>query len=790
MIILHITSRAFRVLTRTNTRCFGATVHAHELSQTCCYPTSSRIRSPVHQLDSRSMATQNQDAAQNRLSKEKSPYLLQHASNPVDWYPWGQEAFDKAAAEDKMIFLSVGYSTCHWCHVMERESFENKEIGKILNENYVAIKVDREERPDVDRVYMTFVQATSGGGGGWPMSVWMTPDRSPVVGGTYFPPDDRYYGRPGFKTILLHIAQLWKDKQQDVLDQGNAILEALSKAKTGEKAGTVVPGVEAIQTCFSMLDKSYDGERGGFGKEAPKFPQPVNLNFMLRYYANNAATEEGKRALEQSLFTLTCMAKGGIYDHISQGFHRYSTDKFWHVPHFEKMLYDQGQLLVCYSEAYQITKEEKYAEVARNIIKYVTRDLQSPAGGFYSAEDADSLPTHEATAKKEGAFCVWTQSEVDSLLGEEVEGHPGVTLAMVFSHHFGVKPEGNVDPFQDPHDELTNQNVLIVRESVADTAEKFGLTEDLTLATLNKGRDLLYAARQSRPRPHLDNKMVAAWNGMMISGLAKASQALGEERYAQQAERAADFLRQNMYRSDVLLRTSYCGQEGEVQPGPIDIEGFADDYALVIKALLDLYETNFNTRWLEWAEELQEKQNSLFWDKEDGAYYNSCQTDKSIVLRLKDDQDGAEPCSNSVAVSNLLRLSNILQRTDYNNMASKIFKLFHQRLTKIPIAIPEMTSGLFWTSGATKQIVLVGEPSSPDMAALIRCVNSHFLPNKVVLMVPTQGDSFLSSRCQFVHSLPQIEGKATAYVCENYTCSLPVTNVDSLHTILNTKSKL
>ncbi|XP_033734441.1 spermatogenesis-associated protein 20-like [Pecten maximus] len=790
MIVLHTTTRAFRLLALTNTRFIGPTVLSQRVYHNPTTTYLSRIRSPG--ISIRSMTTESEDEAaraRNRLSKEKSPYLLQHASNPVDWYPWGQEAFDKAVAEDKMIFLSVGYSTCHWCHVMEHESFENEEIGKILNENYVAIKVDREERPDVDRVYMTFIQATSGGGG-WPMSVWMTPDRHPVIGGTYFPPDDRYYGRPGFKSVLLHIAQLWKNKRQEVLEQGNSILEALSRGKirTEDGEGISLPGVQAIHTCFSMLDKSYDGEFGGFGKEAPKFPQPVNLNFMLRYYANNSSSEEGQRALEQSLFTLTCMAKGGIYDHISQGFHRYSTDKFWHVPHFEKMLYDQGQLLTCYSEAYQITKDEQYAKVVRNIIEYVTRDLQNPAGGFYSAEDADSLPTQEATAKKEGAFCVWTQSQVDSLLGEEVKGHPGVTLANVFSHHFGVKPEGNVDPFQDPHDELTNQNVLIVRGSVTDTAEKFELTQDLTIATLNKGCNLLYAARQTRPRPHLDNKMVAAWNGMMISGLAKASQALGEERYTQQAEGAAEFLQQYMYRSGVLLRTSYSGQDKEVQAGPVDIEGFTDDYALVIKALLDLYETNFDTRWLEWAVELQEKQNSLFWDSEDGAYYNSCQAD--IVLRLKDDQDGAEPCSNSIAASNLLRLSNILQRTDYNDMAVKIFKVFHQRLTKIPIALPEMTAGLFWTSSTTKQIVLVGEPSSADMAALIGCVNSHFLPNKVILMVPTRGDSFLSRECQFVHSLPQIDGKATAYVCENYTCSLPVTNVDSLHAILNTKSKL
>ncbi|VDI05604.1 Hypothetical predicted protein [Mytilus galloprovincialis] len=512
------------------------------------------------------MASSDSGKFRNRLANEKSPYLLQHASNPVNWYPWGKEAFTKAQEENKPIFLSVGYSTCHWCHVMERESFENEEVGKILNDDFVCIKVDREERPDVDKVYMTFVQATHGSGG-WPMSVWLTPDLKPIVGGTYFPPDDRYYGRPGFKSILKKIAQQWEEKRELIDHQGTAILDALMNGTLlAGQADLGCPGRESVSKCYDMLQTSYDEELGGFGK-APKFPQPVNFNFLFHLYATEPTSDVGKTALEMSLQTLRFMARGGINDHVSKGFHRYSTDKMWHVPHFEKMLYDQGQLLVAYATAYQITKDEMFADVTRDIVEYVTRDLQSAEGGFYSAEDADSYPIDGASEKKEGAFCVWTYEEIQSLLTEPVEDKPDTKMADIFCFHYDIKEDGNVDPMQDPHDELKNQNVLIVKGSVGQTADKFTIGVDKTKQILEQCRQILYENRLKRPKPHLDTKILSAWNGLVISGLAKAGSVLPNKDFVAKAENAASFIQKYLYKVDtnVLLRSCYTEGKDVVQ---------------------------------------------------------------------------------------------------------------------------------------------------------------------------------------------------------------------------------
>ncbi|XP_076075514.1 spermatogenesis-associated protein 20-like isoform X2 [Mytilus galloprovincialis] len=676
------------------------------------------------------MASSDSGKFRNRLANEKSPYLLQHASNPVNWYPWGKEAFTKAQEENKPIFLSVGYSTCHWCHVMERESFENEEVGKILNDDFVCIKVDREERPDVDKVYMTFVQATHGSGG-WPMSVWLTPDLKPIVGGTYFPPDDRYYGRPGFKSILKKIAQQWEEKRELIDHQGTAILDALMNGTLlAGQADLGCPGRESVSKCYDMLHTSYDEELGGFGK-APKFPQPVNFNFLFHLYATEPTSDVGKTALEMSLQTLRFMARGGINDHVSKGFHRYSTDKMWHVPHFEKMLYDQGQLLVAYATAYQITKDEMFADVTRDIVEYVTRDLQSAEGGFYSAEDADSYPIDGASEKKEGAFCVWTYEEIQSLLTEPVEDKPDTKMADIFCFHYDIKEDGNVDPMQDPHDELKNQNVLIVKGSVGQTADKFTIGVDKTKQILEQCRQILYENRLKRPKPHLDTKILSAWNGLVISGLAKAGSVLPNKDFVAKAENAASFIQKYLYKVDdnVLLRSCYTEGKDVVQ-GQTVIEGFVDDYTFMIRGLLDLYEASFDDKWISWAESLQQKQDELFWDTEDGGYFNSVGNDSSLVLRLKEDQDGAEPCSNSVAVSNLLRLSNFIDKPEYGEKANKILTVFNERLMKIPLAVPQMVSGLLFSLSTTKQIILVGDPGSEDLTALIDCLNSQFIPNK------------------------------------------------------------
>ncbi|XP_041363382.1 spermatogenesis-associated protein 20-like isoform X2 [Gigantopelta aegis] len=719
---------------------------------------------------------------QNKLSQEKSPYLLQHASNPVDWYPWGEEAFEKAKKERKLIFLSVGYSTCHWCHVMERESFENEEIGKILNENFISIKVDREERPDVDKVYMTFVQATTGSGG-WPMSVWLTPDLKPVVGGTYFPPDDRYYGRPGFKSILLNIAEKWNLRQDKIEEQGTAILDALMQTtQVEESGGSDRAGQDCVDKCYQMLEKSYDPEMGGFSN-APKFPQPVNLKFLLHFYGSKPDSCERKRALDMAVHTLKMMAKGGMHDHVAQGFHRYSTDKFWHVPHFEKMLYDQAQLAVAYLDAYQITKDKFLAETARDIFKYVSRDLSHPAGGFYSAEDADSLPTADSKEKKEGAFCVWTWGEVQTNLTGLVEGKPDLKEADVFCHHYDVK--------QDPHDELKGQNVLIVRGSLEDTAAHFGLDVTITETVLEKCRQKLYLVRQSRPKPHLDNKMVAAWNGLMVSGFARGGQVLQDSSLTARAIKAAEFLQSHMFLSDsqVLLRSCYTSQDKTVTQISSPIEGFVDDYTFVIRGLLDLYEACYNDRWLQWAEQLQETQDKLFWDDEAGGYFSSGLRDPTIVLRMKDDQDGAEPSSNSVSAMNLLRLSHFLNRTEWQDKGSKLFQVFYQRLAKIPIAVPELVCALVFALSTPKQIIIYGDKESEDTKEMFKTVHESYLPNKVVIHADGSSESFLRTRLPILETLSKVDGKTTAYVCENYSCSLPVNSTQELKKLLASHGK-
>src|SRR5438445_11562037 len=483
----------------------------------------------------------------NRLAREKSPYLLQHAHNPVDWYPWGEEAFAKARKENKPIFLSLGYSTCHWCHVMAHESFEDKATAEIMNREFVNIKVDREERPDVDRVYMTFVQATTGGGG-WPMSVWLTPDLKPFVGGTYFPPVDRY-GQPAFKKVLERIAAAWKADCTKISEQGEKIIGALKQTTAfGQTDKEFDSGV--MEAAYEQFARTFDASEGGFGG-APKFPRPVTLNFLTRFYARNPDSDSGQHALEMVLLTLRKMAAGGMHDHIGGGFHRYSVDAHWHVPHFEKMLYDQAQLASAFLDAFQITGDAECAATVRDILDYVRRDMTSPEGGFYSAEDADSPvvagiadPGHRKSA--EGAFYVWTKQEIDDALGED---------GPIFSFHCGVEENGNAPAGADPHGEFVGKNILIERHSIVETA-KFRSTgispvddndDEAIQRLLAQSRQKLFSIRNKRPRPHLDDKIIAAWNGLMISAFARGAQALDEVSYLETATRAAEFIHANLY---------------------------------------------------------------------------------------------------------------------------------------------------------------------------------------------------------------------------------------------------
>jgi hypothetical protein len=709
----------------------------------------------------------------NRLAQEKSPYLLQHAHNPVDWYPWGEEAFAKARRENKPIFLSVGYSTCHWCHVMAHESFENEEIAAVMNREFVNIKVDREERPDVDRVYMTFVQATTGGGG-WPMSVWLTPDLKPFVGGTYFPPEERF-GQPAFKTVLERIATAWKENHDKIVEQGGKIVEALRESQSAA-IGEGKIDATILDAAYRQIDRTYDPKEGGFSS-APKFPRPVTLNFLTRFYARDPKSESGKHALEMTLFTLRKMAAGGIHDHIGGGFHRYSVDRYWHVPHFEKMLYDQAQLAVAYLDAFQITRDRRFEAVACDILDYVARDMTSKEGGFFSAEDADSPvagivdPGHNKTA--EGAFYVWPKKEIDTALGDAAE---------VFDFHYGVQAHGNAPEGSDPQDEFRGKNILIERHTIAETAEHFRQTEEEIEKLLARSREKLFAIRSKRPRPHLDDKIIAAWNGLMISANARGAQVFGEPRYLEIATRAATFIRTNLYdEKNKLLYRNYRG-------GRSNIEGFADDYAFVIQGLLDLYEASFDVEWLKFAVELQKTQDRLFGDEKNGGYFSTSGKDESVFLRMKDDNDGAEPAASSIAALNVLRLSQFHDDPAPAGAehARKTIDAFAATLSHFPSAMPQMLVALDYSLSKPRQIVIAGKKDAPETKTLLKEVHRHFLPRTIVLLADgSEGQKYLGEKNEAIRAMSAIDGKPAAYVCENFTCKAPVTDPKELAALLS-----
>ncbi|TAM79141.1 MAG: thioredoxin domain-containing protein [Acidobacteria bacterium] len=702
----------------------------------------------------------------NHLIDESSPYLLMHAHNPVDWYPWGQEAFDLAKRENKPIFLSVGYSTCHWCHVMERESFTDPEIARIMNADFVNIKVDREERPDVDKVYMTFVQATTGSGG-WPMSVFLTPDLKPFFGGTYWPPVDRY-GRPGFSTVLERVAEAWKKDSARIEQSAAEVLEQLEKsanAPAPEKANFTD---ETLSTAYRQIKSGYDPANGGFGG-APKFPRPVVFNFLLRHYARTG----GQPALQMTLHTLHAMAEGGIHDHLGGGFHRYSVDAKWHVPHFEKMLYDQAQLAITYIEAYQITHDPFYADTARDILGYVLRDMHSAQGGFFSAEDADSQIEKNKPEHGEGAFYLWTADQIEEVLGPDA--------AAIFGYAYDVKHDGNVASQNDPQGEFAGKNILQVAYSVKETAKHFDKPQEEIRAALADARSKLLAARNQRPRPPLDDKILTSWNGLMISAFARAGQALGEPAYVQAAQGAADFIQSRLYNAhDGTLKRRY-------RKGDVGISGFLDDYTGLVQGLLDLYEASFRVSDLAWAIHLQETQDRLFWNEQGGGYFQTSPGDKSILVRMRDAYDGAEPSPNSVAAMNLLRLAEMANRPAWRERADKIFLAFSRQIEHSPETLPQMISAVDFALSKSKQVVIAGDRARQDTQALLDVVNQRYLPNKILLLVDGADGKQLAGWLPFIEGMHPIGGKATAYVCENYACKLPTSDPAEVARLLDEK---
>ena len=670
----------------------------------------------------------------NRLIHETSPYLLQHAHNPVDWYPWGEEAFRKAREEDKPIFLSIGYAACHWCHVMERESFEDPETAAILNRYFVPVKVDREERPDVDNIYMNAVQAMTGQGG-WPLSVFLTPEGVPFYGGTYFPPTDRH-GLPSFKRVLLHIARAWETQRDQLIASGQNVLAQVSQLANLRREEGLEPGV--LEDAFHALARHYDEYNGGFGT-APKFPQPMNLELLLRVWRRFGF----ERALDMVEHTLEHMARGGIYDQVGGGFHRYSVDAMWLVPHFEKMLYDNALIPRVYLHAWQITHREDFRRVVEETLDYVLRDMTHPEGAFYSTQDADS-------EGEEGKFYLWTPEELDTVLGREV--------AQIVRTYYGVQPGGNFE----------GKSILHVPHDVDVVAERLGLSPEAVVSTVAEARRALREARARRTWPARDEKIILAWNGMMVATLAEAGRVLNRGEYIRAAERAARFLLHHLRREDGRLLHTW-------KDGRAHILAYLEDYAQLVDGLLRLYEATFDIRWLEQARDLAEGMIALFWEPSVNFFYDTGKDQEHLVVRPRDVFDNAYPSGNAVASDVLLRLGILLDREDFRERSEAILRSVAGLMRQMPTGFGHMLSVLDMYLGPVHEVAIVGEPEDPHTQALVAAAFAPYQPNRVVALLPPSQPDWATTVPLLAHKHP-VNGQAAAYVCQNYTCHAPTTD--------------
>ncbi|MDR4509666.1 MAG: thioredoxin domain-containing protein [Candidatus Brocadiaceae bacterium] len=674
----------------------------------------------------------------NRLIDEKSPYLQQHAYNPVDWYPWGEEAFEKATRENKPIFLSIGYSTCHWCHVMEHESFEDDEVAKLLNEDFVSIKVDREERPDIDALYMSICQAITGSGG-WPLNLFLTTDGKPFYAGTYFPKTERY-GNPGFISILKQISNLWKTNNENVIASSEQMAKMLQSMSISSPDGN--PTEETLTHAFEQLRDKYDPIYGGFGS-SPKFPTPHNYTFLLRWWKRT----NDPTALEMVEKSLDRMGQGGIYDQLGGGFHRYSTDEYWLAPHFEKMLYDQALLAMAYTETYQATGKEFYADILKGIFSYVLRDMTSPEGGFYSAEDADS-------EGEEGKFYVWTPDEIKQILGKK-EGN-------IICDFYDVSDVGNFE----------GKNILHRDKSLSAAAKLEKLTPEELQTLLKNANEKLFTARKKRISPHKDDKILTSWNGLMIAALAKGAQALNEPKYAQAAKRATDFILKTLQRENGTLLRRYRLKEAA-------IPGYLDDYAYFVWGLIDLYEATFETKYLKKALELNSKMLENFWDEQGNGLFFSGRENEKLIARTKEIYDGATPSGNSVALLNILRLSRATGDQKLGEFAEQLIKTFGETINQYPSGYTQFLCALDFAFGPTKEIVIAGNPSHNDTKILVLEIWKRFLPRKVMLL-HQENDTSMENLVSFIREQKVIDNKATAYICKNYACNAPTTDREKM----------
>ena len=697
----------------------------------------------------------------NKLIDEKSPYLLQHAHNPVDWYPWSEEAFEKAKNQDKPVLLSIGYSTCHWCHVMEEESFEDVPTAEIMNESFISIKVDREERPDLDHVYMAYVMATAGSGG-WPMTGFLTPDKKPFYGGTYFPPQGRF-GMPGFPKLLRSIADSWKNQRDEILKSAESAVSYLAKKEVAGVRPVSLPLEETLKACFERYAQRFDAEWGGFGR-APKFPMGHALSYLLRSW--NRAKDP--QALQMVETTLERIAQGGMYDQLGGGFHRYSTDERWFLPHFEKMLYDQALLVKAYLEAYQVCPNKIYAQVVRETLDYVLRELTSPEGAFTSAQDADSPDPEHPSKKREGAFYAWKASEIEEAL-------PG-KAAKVFSYRYGVLTDGNVA--QDPHEEFKGLNILFIAHSMEETASHFNESQTEIEKMLEHSKGLLLKYRLRRPRPHLDDKVLVDWNGLMISSLAFAARVLREPRYREAAVKAADFISRNLRGKNGVLCHRYRDQETGI---PANL----DDYAFIGDAYWELYQATFDERWLKEALELNEEMLRLFWDEKEGGFFLTSHEAEKLILRPKSAYDGALPSGNSVAALNLLRLNRLTGNKKFEEYAENVFQAFSQEISAEPTGFTQVLIALDFALGPSYEIVLAADKRDGIFEEMIDEIHSRFIPNKIVLWRRSgKEEQWLGSIASFLKNQAPVSGKTTVYICRDHACELPATGLDAMRKLL------
>ena len=681
----------------------------------------------------------------NRLINETSPYLLQHANNPVDWYPWGQEALDRAKAEDKPILLSVGYSACHWCHVMERESFEDPQTAKMMNDNFVSIKVDREERPDIDSIYMTAVQALTRQGG-WPMTVFLTPDGKPFYGGTYFPPEDRH-GMPGFRTVLSAMSSAYHDKRDEVITATNQLVQHMQQES--QSARNLDPlTTDVMYQAYRGIAGQFDDINGGMGVQ-PKFPQPMTYEFLLRTYLRS----QDAQAFEIAELTLDRMAFGGIYDQIGGGFHRYSTDAFWLVPHFEKMLYDNALLVKLYLHAYQVTGNPLYRRIVEETLDYVVREMTDSSGGFYSAQDADSEGV-------EGKFFVWTSEQIIEVLGEED--------ATPFIRYYGVTKDGNFE----------GSNILHVNVDPATVAREAELTIEALDNLISRSSARLLEARDKRIHPQRDDKILTAWNGLMLRAFAEASGVLSRSDYAEVAIQNAKFLLESLRPEGRLLRTYKASPAPNQGNGQAKLNGYLEDYSFLIDGLIVLHEVTFDERWLREAISLGKDMVDLFWDEALGQFYDTGHDHEELIVRPRDTADNALPSGSSMAADVLLRLAVITGDSNYHQKAVTALRSVRELMARYPTGAGHWLSALDFYLSAAKEIAIVGDPSDAETQALVSEVYRNYLPNRVFL---GQGsDEGALAGLPLLEDRGQINGRPTAYVCQNFICQLPVNDPSAL----------